>query len=383
VESLAASPSAGQGRRVLALLGALAALGGVIVGGQQLGGEGRELAQQGVLAGPALALAGLLQLARVWGWLRPVAWIWFWLMLLALGGMSLLLTGSAIALPSEGAGTPEQGLKLLTAFVLVGLAYFLAVTLAASGAWYGLARAFRAEVDRRESAHAQGLIVLLFGIAVAAVPLIVLGGRAPLLLLIERDASWLGNRSDLGQILDLYYSLVWTIPLAFLAVGLPVRRTLAQTLDRLGLRPLGRRDVLIVVAIAVALVFAANELDELLSRLWEAAGWPRTDAKLVERLFGATVSPVGAVSVAISAGVGEELIARGLFQPRFGWLLPNLAFAMAHAFQYGPDSVVSVFLTGAVLAAVRARWNTTASALTHGLYDFILVFASTVDLPGF
>lgn len=87
--------------------------------------------------------------------------------------------------------------------------------------------------------------------------------------------------------------------------------------------------------------------------------------------------------MAIGAGVGEELFVRGLFQPRFGWLLPNLAFAMADAFQFGPDAVVSVFLTGAILAAARARWDTTASALTPGLHDFILVVASTVDPPGF
>ena len=366
-----------------ALFAALGLLGAVIVGGMNVGGEAGELAQHGVLTGPALILAGLLQLGAIWRWLRWLAWGWFWLLMLALAGMTLLITGGALDLPIGEDGTLEQGMGLLMASGLLFLGYVLAAVLAATGAWFALGRAFGAQIERDEPAHAQGLVALLFGIVAALVPLIVLGGRAPLLLLIQNDDSFLGNRSASGQILDLYYSLVWTIPLAVLAAGAPVRRSVGAALERLGVLPLRPRDLVMLVGIVVGLVALASGVDEVVSRIWELAGWPRTDSKLVEKLFGAAISPIGAVSVAVSAGVGEELIARGLFQPRFGWLLPNLAFAMAHAFQYGPDAVLSVFLTGAVLAAVRARWNTSASAFTHGLYDFILVFGSAVGLPGF
>src|SRR5205823_282716 len=95
------------------------------------------------------------------------------------------------------------------------------------------------------------------------------------------------------------------------------------------------------------------------------------------------MSPAGAASAAVTAGLGEELMARGLLQPRLGWLLPNLAFAATHAFQYGPDGLVSVFVIGAALALVRARRNTTGSALVHGSYDFALFVGSLLHAPGF
>ena len=52
-------------------------------------------------------------------------------------------------------------------------------------------------------------------------------------------------------------------------------------------------------------------------------------------------------------------------QPRFGWLLPNLAFTASHAHQYGPDALLSVFVLGAVLAGIRARWSTSLSIVAH------------------
>jgi membrane protease YdiL (CAAX protease family) len=124
-------------------------------------------------------------------------------------------------------------------------------------------------------------------------------------------------------------------------------------------------------------------LDWLTSLVWEAAGWPRTDSSALELLFEAHSSATGALSVGITAGLGEELVVRGLLQPRLGWFLPNLAFTAAHGYQYGLDGLISVFVTGAALAWVRHRWNTTASALTHGIYDFILVLGSILQLPGF
>ena len=374
----------GHRGRLAGLAAALALIGVVIGAGLSLGGEAAQLAQQGALAAPVFILAGLLQVARVWPPLRVVAWGWFWLLLLGLGAFTLVLIAGALQLPPDSDPAAEQGVALLVGGGLIFLSYVLAAALAATGAWYAVGRAFGARIEPRDPAHAQGLVGLLFAIVVCIVPLVVLGGRAPLLLLIQQNESLIaGDRSATGQILDLYYSLAWTIPLAILAAGAPVRRTLAAALARLGLLPLKWRDLLVLSVLALGLVLLAFAIDGLLARVWDLTGWPRTDAALVERLFGATISPIGAISVAVSAGVGEELIARGLLQPRFGWFLPNLAFAVAHAFQYGPDGVVSVFLTGAALAAVRARWNTTAAAFTHGFYDFNLVLGAALELPGF
>src|SRR5215216_7473584 len=72
-----------------------------------------------------------------------------------------------------------------------------------------------------------------------------------------------------------------------------------------------------------------------------------------------------------AAGLGEELMMRGVLQPRFGWLLPNLAFTAAHALQYNLDALVGVFVAGAVLALMRARWSTSEGIVAHALYDLV------------
>jgi membrane protease YdiL (CAAX protease family) len=84
------------------------------------------------------------------------------------------------------------------------------------------------------------------------------------------------------------------------------------------------------------------------------------------------------VLIGVTAGVGEEMAVRGLLQPRIGLFASNLVFTSLHAFQYGPDALLSVFVIGLILGIVRARSNTTTSAIVHGVYDFALVISSVI-----
>jgi len=220
---------------------------------------------------------------------------------------------------------------------------------------------------------------------IAIVPLIVLGARAPLLQMVQHNpSSFEPARSPAGQMLDQLYGLFWTMLVALVAAGAPLRDGRA-TLRRLGLLPLRRRDLPTLGGMILALVVLGFSLGALTSVVWGWAGWPRTDQNAVSQLFGAVtvISPLGALVTGATAGLGEELLTRGLLQPRFGWLLPNLAFTAVHAYQYGPDAIVTVFVVGSVLAAVRARWNTSASALVHGGYDSVLLLGQALGLPGF
>ena len=176
--------------------------------------------------------------------------------------------------------------------------------------------------------------------------------------------------------LDLLYGLAWMLPLALIAAGYPLRRSFRATLERLGFVRPTRNQVLFGLGAAVGLVLLMNGVDRAITWLWTQAGWPTTDVEAFERLLGAGISPVGAVVIGATAGVGEEVVTRGLLQPRFGLLLPNLGFTAAHAFQYAPDALLGVFIVGMILAYVRARTNTTTAAVVHGTYDFILVMLS-------
>jgi uncharacterized protein len=203
------------------------------------------------------------------------------------------------------------------------------------------------------------------------------------LRMIQSNPETFGQgRSETGQILDLYYTLAWNVPLALVLAGFPSRRSIRDVLRRLGVASISPRTILLLIVCAAGLVGVSLVLDGLIGRIWALTGWPRTNEEAVTKLFGAAISPIGAISVALTAGIGEELLARGVLQPRFGWLLPNLAFAATHAFQYGADSLLSVFIVGSLLAAVRARWSTTGSMTVHGLYDFILVVLALIDGSG-
>ena len=363
------------------LLGWLVGVGLVLAVAGAQGGEAGHFAQAGLLLAPPALLAALLQLGIRHQWARTLAWAWFWVFMLAVGAVSVGLTRGALESSSAQSNTT------LALGTLVGpllLAWLLGVVLTVSGSWWALGRRLGARLSRGSAAHAQGLVGLIQFTIISLAPLVVLAGQPPLLLIIADDPSSLGlDRSASGQLLDMFYSLAWTLPFALLGAGVPLKRSLAAGLARLGLQPLAPRDLALIAGLAVGLVVILFPLDWLTIWVWELTGWPRTDSTALERLFEAHSSATGALSVGITAGLGEEVVVRGLLQPRLGWFLPNLAFTAAHAYQYGLDGLISVFVTGAALAWVRQRWNTTAAALTHGLYNFILVIGGVLQLPGF
>lgn len=85
------------------------------------------------------------------------------------------------------------------------------------------------------------------------------------------------------------------------------------------------------------------------------------------------LSPIGAIVIGITAGVGEELAVRGVLQPRMGLWLSNLFFTSLHAFQYHWDALLVVFVVGLICGVVRNRFNTTTAALVHGVYNCVLI----------
>jgi len=85
-----------------------------------------------------------------------------------------------------------------------------------------------------------------------------------------------------------------------------------------------------------------------------------------------------ATIAAVVAGFGEELVFRGVLQPRLGILLPALMFTAVHALQYNFDALLQVFFLGIVFGVIRRRTNTTTSAIIHGGYDFVLLLMMDV-----
>ena len=374
--------------RVGRLVGLLTVLTLLVVGGMLAGGEIGRAAFAGATVLPFMWLAGLVQLGARSGAARVAAWTWLWLLLLALTGFDLVSVFEALS-PSDD-DVPEDEMladvlipvSITLAIALLGV--LVGMLLAATGVWAGLGERLGGRLDRHHAGHAIGFVGLVAFCFLAFAPLVALGGEAPFLLAIAADPNGLSDqRGDSGELLDIYYELAWTVPLAFMLVGVPAVRGLGDSLARLGVRPLGWRHVPLCLGLTAVLIGVGFAVDEAAVVAWETLGWPTTDAELVEELFGVALTTAGAVASAVAAGLGEELLVRGALQPRFGWLLPNLAFTASHAYQYGPDALLSVFVLGAVLAGIRARWSTSLSIVAHILYDLVLFLGAAYGWPGF
>ena len=367
--------------RVRALLAAGAVAFAALVAASVLaGGEALFFLLAGLQVGPFLVLAVLAQLGQRRAWARVATYLWLAATLAAVAAFVLLVSSSAlISLAGDREPAP-----------LVASAGRVALALLASGplAIALLFRPVRAlvaralPIDPDSLVHTVALVFIAYFTVVSFAQLVVLGGRPPILVSIEAmsAADATGGRSPAGQLLDMVYGLAWTIPMAIAGAGFPVRRALRDSLGRLGLTRPSRTHLLVGLSLAIALVVLFNGIDEAISWLWGLLGWPTTSESAVKKLLGAGLSPIGAIAVGVTAGIGEELGTRGLLQPRLGKVIPNLAFVAAHAYQYGPDALMSVFLMGMILAFVRSRSNTTVAALVHGTYDFLAIMQQVVGV---
>ncbi len=182
-----------------------------------------------------------------------------------------------------------------------------------------------------------------------------------------------GGRISPGAVLT---SELPFLVVALLGVGILTRRSIGQTISRLGYGPVSAKQLGIVVLfipVAIALSIAADALFSALQPdLYERVG------SLSNDLFDPRgLSPVSAVLFAlligVGAGLGEETLFRGAVQPVFGITLTSLLFASMHV-QYGPSLLLGyIFVLAVGLGLLRRYINTTASFLAHAGYNSIMV----------
>ena len=120
------------------------------------------------------------------------------------------------------------------------------------------------------------------------------------------DTTLLGSGSFVG-------SLAGFTLLSFGAVGLFVSRGFRESLDRLGLKGMGFRDV-VWVAVGLAALIGLNATFEWVSRTW----FPGASAhdQQVTKLIAGTLTRPETLMLGLSAGVGEEITMRGALQPQ-------------------------------------------------------------------
>lgn len=327
-------------------------------------GEGqkwaRALVYMGLVAGLALLVAFGLPLALVD--LAPI-----------LG--EILAGGGAALPPGPGASEPTDW---TTAVDAAGLAAILPrigwvmLVLALLGLLLLLPPLRRQiarliPIDPGRLVHTVALQYSLYLVLIAVLTLIVvstaLRGGGPEGLALE----------DLGAsvtLSGLWAQAIGFAVVAFLGVGWLVHRDGRATLERLGLEP--RVDLRWLVAVVLVGLGAGYLTDQL----WRALD-PDSMAE-VERLSEALFGPIlgtglaGALTIGLSAGIGEELLFRGAAQPRLGLVFTALLFAVIHTQYTVSPALIQVFLLGVLLGLARIRANTSTAIAGHAAYNFIL-----------
>lgn len=162
------------------------------------------------------------------------------------------------------------------------------------------------------------------------------------------------------------------VVVAAMGVGIFFRRSLRETLERLGYGRISVAHlgvVLLFIIGALAVSFAADSLFAALQPdLYSQVG------EISENLFDPTgLTPLAAILFAlligVGAGLGEETLFRGALQPALGIVFTSVLFATMHV-QYGPSLLLGyILLLSFGLGYIRKRINTTASFLAHAGYN--------------
>jgi membrane protease YdiL (CAAX protease family) len=222
-------------------------------------------------------------------------------------------------------------------------------------AW--LARFLSIDVGSPVHALALALFVVLFGF------------NATYQLATDVLSQTVANVGPLTP-LDLVAQEVPLLLAGIAGVGWLLRRSSGPTLARLGVVAPRWWQVALALAAAGAFYAFSNGI-ELVSQALTPDLAHKVDAAN-QRLFGGLDNPVGILTLALAAGICEEILFRGALQPRFGIVLTSLLFSSVHT-QYGLSfDTLGVFVISCGLGLLRRFFNTTTSLMCHVCYDVLV-----------
>lgn len=189
--------------------------------------------------------------------------------------------------------------------------------------------------------------------------------------LVAGGASGLADLAGPVRLGDALLSGLLAVSFAVMGVGLGVRRSWPEALQRLGVIRPGWRNVGAGIGTAIGLLAFLL----LVSSLWFTLAPESFQAlgNATDALFSEFNSLPLAVAVALSSAIGEEVLFRGALQPRFGLIPTTLLFAVLHVQYTLSPAALIIFGVGLGLGLLRQQQNTTAAIVAHFVYNFSLL----------
>jgi membrane protease YdiL (CAAX protease family) len=157
--------------------------------------------------------------------------------------------------------------------------------------------------------------------------------------------------------------------LAFIGVGIFVRRSPREAVERLGLiPPRQKRWWLIAMLGILAFLAIAYGIERLGDRLSPTSQQQVTNA--TNLIFSRFNNPIGVILLGLLPGVVEETLFRGALVPRLGVVFSAVLFAALHTQYALTFATLQVFVLGIGLGWLRVRSGSTLPCMvTHAGYN--------------
>ncbi len=189
------------------------------------------------------------------------------------------------------------------------------------------------------------------------------------LLLVAQQA---GAQVQPGTPLTLADLLSQDIPfliLAFVGVGIFVRRSPREASERLGLLPPRQKRWWLVAMLGIIVFLAvAYGIERVADKLSPSTQQQVTNATNV--LFSRFNNPLGVILLGLLPAVVEETLFRGALVPRLGIVVTAILFAALHTQYAVTFATLEVFVLGLGLGWLRVRSGSTLPCMvTHAGYN--------------
>jgi CAAX protease family protein len=222
--------------------------------------------------------------------------------------------------------------------------------------WLGEANTYTPE----SSVHTTAIVLSLVLLALTFEQLVLSGGLSGL----AQDVQTNGVSGEL-----FFNALLWVMA-ALLGVGFALRRTWAQSLQRLGLRVPNLREIIAGALSGLALYVIALPLLFLWSVLVSPDVFAQQTAASEQMAQSINTLPL-AFAISIAVAVGEEIFFRGALQPVFGIVPTSMFFALIHSQYTLTPATLLILIVAFGLGLVRNRWGTSSAIICHFVYNFV------------
>lgn len=198
---------------------------------------------------------------------------------------------------------------------------------------------------------------------------------------LEGVADIIAVESDSEKVRSQVQDMLLLVIVALLGVGTFVRRSWHQSMARLSVRsPIGD-DWRWGIGVGVGLFVALIPISMLLSAFFspEALEAQQVASSEVFRAYSGSLW-LG-LTLAITAGIGEEVLFRGALQPVFGIPVATVFFVLVHLQYTLTPAWIIILGVALAFAYLRERISTTSAIIAHTVYNAMpfLLFSMIVS----